>query len=58
MSNLTVNDRVRLPDGRIAKIITAPSGTRQFVTVLVENENDPGTGRAYQIDVSQLEKMS
>jgi len=56
VNNLTVNDRVRLPDGRIAKIITAPSGTRQFVTVLVED--DPGTGRAYQIDVSQLEKMS
>jgi len=58
MNNLTVNDRVRLPDGRIARVITAPLGERRFVTVLVENENDPGTGRAYQIDVSQLEKMS
>lgn len=56
MNNLTVNDRVRLPDGRIARVITAPLGERRFVTVLVEN--DPGTGRAYQIDVSQLEKMS
>lgn len=52
MTNLTVNDFVRLPDGRIAKVITAPIGTNKFVTVLVEDE--PGEGRAYQIDASQL----
>lgn len=55
MNNLTVNDRVRLPDGRIARVITAPLGERRFVTVLVEDE--PGTGRAYQIDANELVKI-
>ena len=55
MTNLTVNDRVRLPDGRIARVITAPLGERRFVTVLVEDE--PGTGRAYQVDANELVKI-
>lgn len=55
MTNLTVNDRVRLPDGRLAKVITAPIGASRFVTVLVEDE--PGEGRAYQIDASLLVKV-
>jgi len=51
---MTVNDRVRLPDGRIARVITAPVGTSKYITVLVEDE--PGEGRACQIDVSQVVK--
>lgn len=52
MSSLTINTLVRLPDGRIARVITAPVGASKFATVLVEDE--PGTGRAFQVDVSQL----
>ncbi len=55
MTNLTVNDFVRLPDGRTAKVITAPIGTNKFVTVLVEDE--PGEGRAYQVDANELVKI-
>ena len=55
MTNLTVNDRVRLPDGRIAKIITVPVFTSRYVTVLVEDE--PGEGRAYQVDANELVKI-
>jgi len=54
MSSITVNDTVTLPDGRIARVITAPIGTSKFATVLVEDE--PGVGHACQIDVSQLVK--
>lgn len=52
MTSLTINTLVRLPDGRLARVITAPIGTSKYVTVLVEDE--PGVGRAFQIDVSQL----
>ncbi len=52
MTDMTVNTIVRLPDGRIAKVITAPVGTSRFVTVLVEDT--PGEGRAYQIHIDQL----
>ena len=55
MTDMTVNTIVRLPDGRIAKVITAPVGTSRFVTVLVEDT--PGEGRAYQIDASLLVKV-
>lgn len=54
MSSLTINTLVRLPDGRIARVIIAPVGTSKFATVLVEDE--PGVGHAFQIDVGQLEK--
>lgn len=55
MNNLTVNDRVRLPDGRIAKVIAVPVFTSRYVTVLVEDE--PGEGRAYQVDANELVKI-
>jgi len=51
---MTINTLVRLPDGRLARVITAPVGTSKYVTVLVEDE--PGVGRAYQVDVNQLVK--
>lgn len=55
VNNLTVNDRVRLPDGRIAKVIAVPVFTSRYVTVLVEDE--PGEGRAYQVDANELVKI-
>lgn len=54
ISIITVNTLVRLPDGRLARVITAPIGTSKYVTVLIEDE--PGVGRAYQVDVSQVVK--
>lgn len=52
MTSLTINTLVRLPDGRLARVITAPIGTSKYVTVLVEDT--PGEGRAYQVHIDQL----
>ncbi len=49
---MTINTLVRLPDGRLARVITAPVGTSKYVTVLVEDE--PGVGRAYQVHIDEL----